>query len=402
MQDQITAAGIGPLASANDGAGRQRQLGIRFSGSGSEYFRIWIVNLLLTIITLGIYYPWARVRKLRYFYANTLVDGDALAFHGNPKSMFRGYALIAVLGLAYSALSNLSPLTSVLALVALFAVGPLLWRAGLQFRLANTSWRGLRFHFTGSSADAYQTQLPILLPLLAVTVIGAIAGFSSDMGAGAAPQAPGGWLLLGLGLAPLVLIAGSAYSFWRMKRYQHSNYALGQLQTRFDAGFGLFVSLFLKGIGLFLLVGFALGAMAGLGAAVFGLGMGTGKGWVFFLIALFYFVLMAALLSTLKPWLVTRLQNLVWNHTGCDQLQFHSDLKVSHFIGLSVKNWLLILCTLGFYWPFAAIATTRLRVEAVSIDLTVEADSLSGKPLGSKVGAAGEAAGDLFGLNVGL
>ena len=36
---------------------------LRFTGSGSEYFKIWIVNVLLTIITLGMYYPWAKVRN---------------------------------------------------------------------------------------------------------------------------------------------------------------------------------------------------------------------------------------------------------------------------------------------------------------------------------------------------
>ena len=65
--------------------------GLVFSGSGSEYFRIWIVNLLLTLVTLGLYYPWAKVRKLRYFLGNTLVDGQPLDFHGSPMKMLRGY-----------------------------------------------------------------------------------------------------------------------------------------------------------------------------------------------------------------------------------------------------------------------------------------------------------------------
>ena len=62
-----------------------QQLPIRFVGSGSEYFRIWIVNLLLTIVTFGLYYPWAKVRKLRYFLGNTHVDGHAMDFHGQPS-----------------------------------------------------------------------------------------------------------------------------------------------------------------------------------------------------------------------------------------------------------------------------------------------------------------------------
>ena len=32
---------------------------IVFTGKASEYFGIWIVNVLLTILTLGIYSAWA-------------------------------------------------------------------------------------------------------------------------------------------------------------------------------------------------------------------------------------------------------------------------------------------------------------------------------------------------------
>ncbi len=35
---------------------------LEFHGSGGEYFRIWIVNLCLTIVTFGIYTAWAKVR----------------------------------------------------------------------------------------------------------------------------------------------------------------------------------------------------------------------------------------------------------------------------------------------------------------------------------------------------
>ena len=42
-----------------------------FGGSGFEYFKIWIVNILLILITLGVYYPWAKVRNQRYFLCKT-------------------------------------------------------------------------------------------------------------------------------------------------------------------------------------------------------------------------------------------------------------------------------------------------------------------------------------------
>ncbi|MET2872051.1 DUF898 family protein, partial [Exiguobacterium profundum] len=59
-------------------------LRLRFIGSGSEYFRIWIVNLLLTIVTLGIYSAWAKVRTLQYFYRNTQLAGSSFDYHGSP------------------------------------------------------------------------------------------------------------------------------------------------------------------------------------------------------------------------------------------------------------------------------------------------------------------------------
>lgn len=66
-----------------------------FTGSGSEYFRIWIVNLLLTLVTLGIYSAWAKVRRTRYFYDSTRVAGSSFEYHGNPVAILKG-RLVAV------------------------------------------------------------------------------------------------------------------------------------------------------------------------------------------------------------------------------------------------------------------------------------------------------------------
>ena len=125
---------------------------IEFTASGSEYFRIWIVNLLLIIVTLGVYLPWAKVRKLKYFYSNTWVGGDALDFHGEPVKMLRGTLIAAGFLIAYSVGSNFSGWAALVAAVAFVALWPALFRAAMRFRLANTSWRGLRFHFAGDTA----------------------------------------------------------------------------------------------------------------------------------------------------------------------------------------------------------------------------------------------------------
>ena len=56
-----------------------------FRASGGEYFRIWIVNLWLTLATFGVYSAWAKVRRLRYFYASTTLAGSAFGYHARPS-----------------------------------------------------------------------------------------------------------------------------------------------------------------------------------------------------------------------------------------------------------------------------------------------------------------------------
>src|SRR6187402_3726843 len=69
-------------------------LPFEFRATGGEYFRIWIVNLLLTIVTLGIYSAWAKVRRLRYFYGSTLLDGHSFEYHATPMAILKGRLLV--------------------------------------------------------------------------------------------------------------------------------------------------------------------------------------------------------------------------------------------------------------------------------------------------------------------
>ena len=51
--------------------GHASELSLEFHGSAREYFRIWIVNLCLTLLTFGIFSAWAKVRKKRFAYSHT-------------------------------------------------------------------------------------------------------------------------------------------------------------------------------------------------------------------------------------------------------------------------------------------------------------------------------------------
>src|ERR1700739_359859 len=80
---------------------RMEPLPGRFHGSGGESFRIWIVNLLLTIVTLGIYSAWAKVRRQQYFYRNTELAGSSFEYHGQPLSILKGRIVAIGLLLIY-------------------------------------------------------------------------------------------------------------------------------------------------------------------------------------------------------------------------------------------------------------------------------------------------------------
>src|SRR5437868_4613813 len=78
-----------------------------FRGSGGEFFRIWIVNIALTLVTLGFYSAWAKVPPRRYFYGNIFVAGHSFDYHASPVRILIG-RMIAVLLFGVSQLASIS------------------------------------------------------------------------------------------------------------------------------------------------------------------------------------------------------------------------------------------------------------------------------------------------------
>jgi len=77
-----------------------------FSGKGGEYFKIWIVNILLSIVTLGIYSAWAKVRRKRYFYGCTTLAGSSFEYHANPVKILIGRVIVVVIYLLWISVSG--------------------------------------------------------------------------------------------------------------------------------------------------------------------------------------------------------------------------------------------------------------------------------------------------------
>jgi uncharacterized membrane protein YjgN (DUF898 family) len=369
---------------------------LEFTGSGSEYFRIWIVNLLLTLVSFGLYYPWAKVRKLRYFYGNTRLAGHAFDFHGDPKRMLRGYLLVGALFSLYAFAGQVSPTAGLIALAIIAAIWPALMRASQRFRLAQTSWRGLRFAFTGDSAGAYKALLPGFVA--AIVFVGFIAAVTPDDPAAARATAAPGWVGPAMGLMMLLFYAALPYMLWLLKRWQHDHYQYASVRTRFAAGPGSFYLLALKAGGL--LVGAMV--LAGVGFAVAFAGGGRPGAGRIVLGILLVLAIYAAILFTLQPYVTSRMQNLVWSRTESRSLGFASDLRFGPLARLTTVNWILVLLTFGLYWPFAAVATARMRLQAVTVTARTDLDALVARGNRAMDDASGDAAADLFDVDIGM
>lgn len=138
---------------------------IYFRGTGGEYFAIWLVNILLTAITLGIYSAWATVRRRRYFYGNTELNGDRFDYHAQPMQILKGRLLVIGAVILFYILLFINPLLGMIAMLALLALIPWIIIRSWRYNAIMSSYRGVRFNYLCQTGRAYWVLLfcPILL-----------------------------------------------------------------------------------------------------------------------------------------------------------------------------------------------------------------------------------------------
>jgi uncharacterized membrane protein YjgN (DUF898 family) len=360
-----------------------------FTGSGGEYFNIWVVNLLLTLATFGVYSAWAKVRKTRYFYQNTKLDGHSFDYHGAPLAILRGRMLAVVLLVAYSWSFDVSRTVGLATIAVLCLAGPWLFMKAQQFRFRNSSWRGLRFGFDANPAAAYRTLLPLLLIWFSSTIIGALAG-------------PG--FALGLaGLATGLLLPAMHHA---LKRYQHTRISYGNVGATFKPAVGRFYLTYLKG-SLLLSLSAAIAGFVALGVAYavtlvrtsMGLDARPESGGFAAMVTAGAIGLIAYL--GVWPYFSVRLQQIVWGNSKLGAVGFHTHIRVWPLLVLVLKCIVLTVLSLGLYWPYAAVALARYRIENMDVFApAVLGEAVAG--VSARTVAAGEGAADLFGLDVGL
>ncbi len=373
-----------------------RPLTVDFSATGAEYARLWQVNLLLTLLTLGLYLPFAKARRLRYLYAHTWVGGHPLGFHGDPWRMLGGHLTMVVLFGGYTLSGYASPWVYLASAVALALAWPALWRAGLRYRLANTRWRGLRFAFVGDVRGAYRAMLPWTLPPVLFGVCTLL--WAPNTLAGETPDLPPWVWALNIAVFLGALPLGLAW----VKRYQTSGYRWGGLVPHTEVRTADFYGLLLRVLGLGvlgLLVALVL-VMAGL----FGLGellqLPQATKATLSYVATICTVYWVGLVGT-GAQLSAGVQNIVWNATTAPGLRVQSSLDVAGYVWLQLKNWLWVALTLGLYRPYAWVRAQRMRWAAIQMQASVAPQGWHTTTAADANGAAGEMSGDFFGLDVG-
>jgi uncharacterized membrane protein YjgN (DUF898 family) len=312
-------------------AARQKIFQFKFHGNATEYFGIWIVNIMLTVLTLTLYAPWAKVRRLRYFYRNSEFMQRRFDFTGLAKKIFIG-RVIALSGyVLVSYLSNYSVTASLIGFAILYLALPWLIRSTLTFRARNSKWGNSRLSFKGTTKEAYWVFfLCILINLFT------------------------------FGLFFPVL-------FWLYKRYSFDHLRIGQFRFQLKAEWGTFMSAMYMPI--FLFIGFLFGSAIFLSLAGFS---GSNLKQLFVMLGVAYVVG----LFLIWPLMSARLFIATWNNVSVSRSYFMTSANQWFYAWIMLSNWIMKILSLGLLTPWAAIRLYRYQLDSLSLYLRNDIDAI--------------------------
>jgi len=342
---------------------------VAFGGRTGTYFGIWIVNLALTIATIGIYSAWAKVRTQRYFNQNLTIDGRAFDYHATGLQILIGRGIVVIGLVGYSLLAAVPFLAVVLPLGLIFLI-PWLLNRSLAFNARMTSFSGLRFGFDGGYWRAFRVYL--LYPVLA---------------------------LFTLYLAfPFVARAVRAHVV--------TGHRFGTARFGFDSPIGPFYRAFLMA-GLWAL-GTGLVAVAVV-VAMFGAfdpatfeaatDRGDPRQAALALVPVAIFVVAVLPAAFIYQAFI---RNAVFAATTLEGGHaFTSDIAPLRLVWIGVSNALAVVCSLGLLLPWARIRMIAYQAAHTHVTVNGSLDTFTAAEA-EKVGAIGQAYTDIEGIDVGL
>ncbi|WP_235514251.1 YjgN family protein [Deinococcus sp. Leaf326] len=352
-----------------------------FTGQAGEYFRLWLVNLVLSVVTLGLYLPWARVRNRQYFYGHTWVDGHNFEYAANPWALLRGYLLVGVFFGTYSAAMQFqfSGWEWVAGGVALLfgLLYPWMVRQSLRFLARSTVHRGLNFGFGGSVGGAYMAY--------GVANVAAVVSF-------------------GLAL-PL--------AWYAQRDYQVRGLRYGAAPGRFRGGPGGLYLIGLTALGLTVGGGLLIGVLGALAAVLIGAAQTGGPDLSGDFDDLFSQpgVLVGAIAAYLG---VLALYGVAWQYVRAATLRYvlnHLELggvvraratfSTARLVWIGVGNAAAQVVSLGLLTPWAAVRRARYVAAHTQVLSLVSLGTFQAGQA-TRESALGEAATELLDINLGF
>ncbi|HEX4836207.1 MAG TPA: YjgN family protein [bacterium] len=357
MATQIATSASGPAPSSG---GR-----LFFHGDGGTLFGLYVVNLFLTVITLGVYYFWARTRIRTYLLSQTAFEGDRLAWHGTGKELLVGFMKIAVLFVVLYAATTAfrfgwhHPAREFVLSLGGYIIGlilvPIATVGARRYRLSRVSWRGIRFSFRGRAREFIRVFIP--------------------------------------GALLTVITSGFYYPFFQnnLRRYliDHSYFGTApfsydgrgrDLFNRFVLTLGLAVAV-VGGLWILLLVVGRTPREVTSGLLPQRLWVGVMVGVTILPIVILWF------------WYAAYRNRYYWAHTSFGGARFRSTVFAGRLMWLTLTNLLLAGVTVGLALPWVLIRTLRFHFANVSLEgpvdlAAIQQDAQAASAVGGALGDA--------------
>ena len=349
MQPDTSPVGTAP--------GAQESLSISWQ-KPTAMVALSFVNAFLKIVTLGVYHFWAKTEVRKRIWSAIRINGEPMSYTGRGMELFLGFVIvilliflpmslaIAGLVLAFGPTHIVPNIVITAAYVALAVLFPIAIYRAIRYRLARTSWRGIRGALEGKPLFYAWTFIWTLL-LIPLTL---------------------GWIIP-----------------WRTTKLQSiisNNMHFGNRRLRFDATsgalYGPFAALYL-GTGLIYLVGFSFIGPYLLERIM--IAQQTGVQWqpnatdiASFLLILLFAGLLLALMSA---WYQARTINHFANHTQFENARFSGNATAGGLIWLTISNWFILLIgavlfagvAAGISAPFIDLADVRAPETAITMQI---------------------------------
>ena len=365
---------------------------IEFNGKAGEYFRIWIVNVLLSIITLGIYSAWAKVRTNQYFYGNTFLDNSSFEYTADPINILKGRVIAVILLAAYQLFGYFYPQYAGFGLLVIVLLIPAIVVKAVRFRMRYSRWRGIHFNFIRDYKAAYKVFSPAILYVAFTAIAPLYLGINpQELGqqetAHNNPELQSYFMIIGFSFLGALLL----FPWWQKTYYNFitNRTQFGTQSFGFLAHTSEFYGIYFGAFALAIGSGILIAIFAWISSLLL---PSQAMGFIAFLIFIPY-VLSIAYVQTTKT-------NIIYSNLELGDIFFTSELKLKKMMYLYVTNTLAILLTLGLAIPWAKVRMAAYRAETLKL-YSYGFDDFSAM-VNEQEKANAEELSELFGWDIGL